>query len=235
MNRLGTILGVFAHPDDETYLCGGLMARARDAGDRVVCVTATRGELGSPDETRWPRGEPLAAVRTAELEAALAALGVTEHHWLGYPDGSCDEVPDDEAVERLRILVREVAPDTILSFGPDGATGHLDHKATCRWVTLAAAAEGVGDRVHWATNTPEWTAEFQPILRAAGAFMDDIEVPPTPVDQLSVHLLLDPDLLKRKERALRLMPSQTEPFIAFVGEDRYLFGIREEAFRPAVP
>ncbi|MGH3589327.1 MAG: PIG-L deacetylase family protein, partial [Pseudonocardia sp.] len=47
-NPLGTILGVWAHPDDETYLCGGLMARAARSGDRVVCVTATRGEQGSP-------------------------------------------------------------------------------------------------------------------------------------------------------------------------------------------
>src|SRR3990170_7980876 len=44
-NSLGTILGVWAHPDDETYLCGGLMARAGRAGDRVVGITATPGEL----------------------------------------------------------------------------------------------------------------------------------------------------------------------------------------------
>lgn len=66
-NPLGTILGVWAHPDDETYLCGGLMARAAAAGDRVVCITATRGENGSPDEDRWPSGAALAAVRTCEM------------------------------------------------------------------------------------------------------------------------------------------------------------------------
>ena len=46
---LGTVLGVWAHPDDEAYLAGGLMAAAVDAGARVVCVTATRGERGTPD------------------------------------------------------------------------------------------------------------------------------------------------------------------------------------------
>src|SRR3990170_5660884 len=60
-NSLGTILGVWAHPDDETYLCGGLMARAVRAGDRVVCITATRGGLGSPDQDRGARGAPPAA------------------------------------------------------------------------------------------------------------------------------------------------------------------------------
>ncbi|HLZ38595.1 MAG TPA: PIG-L family deacetylase, partial [Mycobacteriales bacterium] len=44
---LGTILGIWAHPDDEAYLSAGLMAIARGAGSRVVCATATRGELGS--------------------------------------------------------------------------------------------------------------------------------------------------------------------------------------------
>ena len=52
MEELGTILGVWAHPDDETYLCAGLMASAARAGSRVVCVTATRGELGTGDHDR---------------------------------------------------------------------------------------------------------------------------------------------------------------------------------------
>jgi LmbE family N-acetylglucosaminyl deacetylase len=52
---LGTIVGVWAHPDDEAYLSGGLMAAAGDAGSRVVCVTATRGERGTPDPEAWGR------------------------------------------------------------------------------------------------------------------------------------------------------------------------------------
>ena len=95
----GGVLAVFAHPDDESYLCAGLMARAVQAGDRVVCITATRGELGSPDEEQWPPGAPLAAVRTAEMEAALAVLGITEHHWLDYPDGGCADVDQEVAVD----------------------------------------------------------------------------------------------------------------------------------------
>ena len=61
-NPLGTILGVWAHPDDETWLSAVHMMRAVRAGDRVVCVTATRGELGSTDPERWPPGDSLAAV-----------------------------------------------------------------------------------------------------------------------------------------------------------------------------
>jgi len=94
---LGTILGVWAHPDDEAYLSGGLMALARDNGQRVVCVTATRGERGTPDPVAWPP-ERLAEERTRELARCLSILGVEEHHWLGYRDGGCAGADHDPAV-----------------------------------------------------------------------------------------------------------------------------------------
>ena len=92
--ELGTILGIWAHPDDEAYLSGGLMAMARDNGQRVVCVTATRGELGTPDPVAWPP-DRLAAERTREMARCLAVLGVREHHWLGYRDGECAAADPD--------------------------------------------------------------------------------------------------------------------------------------------
>ena len=64
---LGTILGVWAHPDDEGYLSAGIMAAAVDAGNRVMCVTATRGEAGSLDHGKWPP-ETLGAVREAHRD-----------------------------------------------------------------------------------------------------------------------------------------------------------------------
>ena len=81
VNDLGTILGVWSHPDDEAWLSAGIMADAVRAGRRVVCVTATRGELGTVDAVRWPL-DGLAEVRTAEMQRCLELLGVTEHHWL---------------------------------------------------------------------------------------------------------------------------------------------------------
>jgi len=64
IRELGTILSIWAHPDDEAYLCGGIMAMAAAADSRVVCVTASRGELGVTDPTRWPP-EQLASIREA--------------------------------------------------------------------------------------------------------------------------------------------------------------------------
>lgn len=230
-NPYGTIFGVWAHPDDETYLCGGLMARAAAAGDRVVCVTATRGELGSPDETRWPSGPPLAAVRTAEMEAALAVLGVTEHHWLGYPDGGCADVDQDEAVRRVAALMEEVDPDTVLTFGPDGMTGHPDHQAVCRWATAAFdEVTRPGAALGYATKTPQWLAQFREPLDRFNVFMG-AEPPCTHRDALLVDERLEGELLGTKLRAIRAMTSQVEPLINGLGEAFFRDGMVEESFR----
>lgn len=227
---LGTILSIWAHPDDETYLCGGLMARAVRAGSRVVCVTATRGEQGSPDEQRWPPGPPLAAVRTEEMERALAALGVTEHHWLDYADGHCAEVPDAEAVARLTGLLVDVRPDTVLTFGPDGMTGHPDHISVGRWTARACAEAAPQALLAYATNTPEWLERFRPGLDSAGVFMG-AKPPSTPVEELVIHGTFDGELLAAKLAAIRSQVSQVEPLIAALGEDFLRDGLTEESFR----
>jgi LmbE family N-acetylglucosaminyl deacetylase len=230
-NPLGTILGVWAHPDDETYLSAGLMARAVRAGDRVVCITATRGERGSPDEQRWPSGAPLAAVRTREMEAALAVLGVTEHHWLDYPDGGCAEVDQDEAVGRVAAVMAEVRPDTVLTFGPDGMTGHDDHKAASAWATAAVEmVAGNGTALAYATNTPDWLARFKDALDEFNVFMG-AEPPCTPVEELAIHAWLEGELLEAKLQALLAMTSQIEPLVNGLGETFLREGMVEEAFR----
>lgn len=230
-NPYGTILGVWAHPDDETYLCGGLMARAARAGGRVVCITATRGELGSPDERRWPSGPRLAAVRTAEMEAALAILGVTEHHWLDYPDGGCAEVDQQEAVRRVTAVLAEVRPDTVLTFGPDGMTGHPDHRAACRWASAAFdAAAPAGAVLGYATKTPQWLDRFREPLDRFNVFMDT-DPPSTPRPELLIGETLHGDLLETKLRAIRAMTSQVEPLIAGLGEEFFREGMVEESFR----
>jgi LmbE family N-acetylglucosaminyl deacetylase len=231
-NPLGTIFGVWAHPDDETYLSAGLMARAVRAGDRVVCITATRGELGSPDEERWPSGAPLAAVRTAEMEVALAQLGVTEHHWLDYPDGGCADVDQDEALRRVTALMDDVQPDTVLTFGPDGMTGHTDHQAVSRWATEAFARVGKpGAALGYATHTPDWVERFEPALESVGAYMDDTRTPQTPLEEMLHAVRLEGELLEQKLRAIRSMTSQVEPLVAVLGVEFLRAGMVEEAFR----
>ena len=137
-----TLMTVHAHPDDETIGTGGTMAKAVDAGHRVVLVTCTRGELGeivvkemdTPDHHRR-----LAEIRAGELEAAMAELGVTEWESLGYRDsdmmgrdGNRDprsfwQADLDEAARRLAWLIRRYRPDVVTTYNAFGGYGHPDH------------------------------------------------------------------------------------------------------------
>jgi LmbE family N-acetylglucosaminyl deacetylase len=224
--ELGTILSVWAHPDDEAYLCGGLMASAVDAGSRVVCVTATSGELGVTDPVRWPPDQ-LAEIRHAEMAACLRILGISEHHWLGFPDGGCAVVEVDDGAEAVAALLREVRPDTVLTFAADGQTGHPDHIAVHRWTAEAVRRTNIGV-LHVVANTAEWLDAHLDEFMAMGAIVGE---PPVPwVGPLSIDLTLVGDLLERKLAALAAQTSQTEALRAAVGDDYYRMVFSTERF-----
>lgn len=226
---LGTILSVWAHPDDESYCCAGLMAQAIRNGHRVVCVTATRGELGSTDPDRWPAGPELAAVRTKELSACLAEIGVTEHIWLDYPDGGCADVDPAEAIARIKEIADELQPDVALCFGPDGGTYHPDHIATSNWTT--AALEGTDTRLLYTSVTPKWQAAIEEFVDPKLVMMtDDPPLVHDPKD-LAVHAVLAGELLDMKERAMRCQESQIGPLLSLVGPEMYREMLAEESFR----
>jgi LmbE family N-acetylglucosaminyl deacetylase len=231
---LGTILGVWAHPDDEAYLAGGLMAAAVDGGSRVVCVTATRGERGAPDPETW-RPPGLAAEREAELAASLAVLGVTEYRQLGYPDGGCAGVPTGLAVGRLAALIDEIRPDTVLTFGPDGITGHSDHRAVSAWATAAVRrSEGGGyaPRLLYAAKTDAWCGRFDRLNRAFEVFPPGLP-PRLAPEEVAFEIVLDGELLDRKVTALLAQTSQVGPVVDAVGEDVFRSWVDTECFRPA--
>jgi N-acetyl-1-D-myo-inositol-2-amino-2-deoxy-alpha-D-glucopyranoside deacetylase len=159
-----TLMTVHAHPDDETIGTGGVMARAVADGHRVVLVTCTRGELGeivdaeldTPDNHRR-----LGEIRAAELEAAMAALGVTEWENLGYRDSGMMGQPGnhdprsfwradrDEAIGRLVWMVRRFRPDVITGYNSFGGYGHPDH----------VNAHKVAVGAFYRAGDPEWYPE----------------------------------------------------------------------------
>jgi LmbE family N-acetylglucosaminyl deacetylase len=217
---LGTVLGIWAHPDDEAFLSAGLMAAATEAGNRVVCVTATLGEHGTGEPERWPP-ERLAAVRAHELRASLAVVGVTEHHLLGLTDGACAAQPHDAAVWRLAGIVGAVAPDTIVTFGPDGMTGHEDHQTVSAWATEARALAAPRARLLYATTTDEFVQRWEPARDAFDVFLADGLPLRTPASALAAELRLTPAEVDRKIVALRAQASQTGGLLAAVGEERF--------------
>jgi LmbE family N-acetylglucosaminyl deacetylase len=229
MNELGSILGVFGHPDDETYLCAALMARAARDGDRVVCVTATKGEGGSWDEKRWP-SETMGEVRAQELMESLAILGVKEHYWLDYIDGTCADVPPAEGAAKVEAFMREVQPDSVITFGPDGMTDHPDHKAVCAWTTDAfRAAAKPGAKLYYAIATPEWVEEFGPRFAKFNVFAPGF--PPTVGKEDAAILYEVPkDLLDLKLQAIEKHVSQVEYMLKYFGEDFFREAHKVEMF-----
>jgi LmbE family N-acetylglucosaminyl deacetylase len=226
---LGTILSVWAHPDDESYCCAGLMAVAVRAGHRVVCVTATRGEQGSTDESRWPNGPALAEIRTRELAGSLAEIGVTEHVWLDYPDGGCAEVDPAEAVGRIRAIAEELQPDAVLTFGPDGGTYHPDHIAVSNWTT--EAVRGTGAQLLYASVTPEWNDMMATVIDPKLVMMDDREPLVHTRDELAIYVQLEGELLDMKYRAMLRQESQIGPLLNAGGPELYRKMLADEAFR----
>ena len=125
---------VVAHPDDETFGCGSLIAQASASGARVTVVCATRGEAGerTPDEATDHL--PLGDVRAQELRDAAAVLGVNEIELLSYADSGWDgplppgalcAVPIDALADDLGDRLEHFAPDVVLVL--DGGDGHRDH------------------------------------------------------------------------------------------------------------
>lgn len=137
-----TLLAVFAHPDDESFGVGGTLARYSAEGVGVHLVCATRGEAGSVADPSRFRGEDLGALRERELRAAAAALGIRTIRLLGCGDGRLDCCPPTELVGRVVAAIRETRPQVVITFGPDGISGHPDHATISRATTEAVAAAG---------------------------------------------------------------------------------------------
>jgi LmbE family N-acetylglucosaminyl deacetylase len=224
-----TLLGVWAHPDDEAYLSAGLMLEHVARGDRVVIVTATLGEHGTDDPVRWPPAR-LAAVRHGELVRSLARLGVHEYRLLGYEDGTCHTGDGTEAIARHIIDVR---PDLIVTFGPEGMTGHLDHCAVSQWTTDAWRATASDAELWYSTVTPEFHRRWDDVNQRVGFWYDHAEPPTTLHDELSHSITLSQRQLDAKVAALRAHHSQTAHLEAMIGSRAYRDWWSTESFRAA--
>jgi LmbE family N-acetylglucosaminyl deacetylase len=229
--HLGTILGVWAHPDDEAYLSAGLMAAATRAGQRVAVVTATAGELGTPDPVQWPPAR-LAKRRRREMVRSLAVVGVDEHYWLGRADGGCADVDHADAVADIGRIVEHVRPDTIVTFGPDGMTGHPDHRAVSSWTTTAWSVHRPGARLWYATVLPSFHARWGIVNDELGIFPPE-GAPCTPDEDAVAVVTCDGWVLDAKVAALHAHASQTGPLIDRLGMDTFRRWWAVEAFADA--
>ncbi|MGH7158279.1 MAG: PIG-L deacetylase family protein [Candidatus Saccharimonadales bacterium] len=236
VKRLGAVLAVWAHPDDETFVAGGLLAAAVQNGQRVVCVTATRGEKGqTPDESRWPSAR-IGDIRAKELAAALQLLGITEHHWLGYRDGHCATADHAAAAEKIAKLINTVRPKSIVTFGSDGLTGHPDHQTVSKWVDTAVRRTAPQPAVFHAVYEPKQYEQFLvPLDKQINLFFSIDKPPLEAAEDCAIALELPAPLLRQKLRALAAMPSQMERVLRAVPQADQEGAFGQECFVRATP
>jgi LmbE family N-acetylglucosaminyl deacetylase len=135
------LLGVLAHPDDESMGMGGILAKYSAEGVETHLVTATRGEhgwFGAPEDNPGP--EKLGRIREAELCAAAKVLGVRDVAFLDYVDGHLDEADPQEVIAKIAQHIRRVRPQVVFTFDQNGAYGHPDHIAISQLTTAAVVA-----------------------------------------------------------------------------------------------
>ncbi|KAB1147656.1 N-acetyl-1-D-myo-inositol-2-amino-2-deoxy-alpha-D-glucopyranoside deacetylase [Streptomyces luteolifulvus] len=174
------LLLVHAHPDDESINNGATMARYAAEGARVTLVTCTLGERGEviPPRLAHLTGAALGAHRLGELRAAMGELGVEDFRLLGgagrYGDSGMMGLADnddpgcfwqadpDDAARLLAEVIREVRPQVLVTYDPDGGYGHPDHiqahRVAMRAVELAAADGWEIPKVYW-NRVPRSVAE----------------------------------------------------------------------------
>jgi N-acetyl-1-D-myo-inositol-2-amino-2-deoxy-alpha-D-glucopyranoside deacetylase len=171
------LLLVHAHPDDETIGTGATMAKYAAEGAHVTLITCTLGEEGEilvPDleHLAASRDDGLGTYRIGELTAAMAALGVSDHRWLGgegrWRDSGMMGEPTndnpncfwqadlDEAVGELVKVIREVRPQVLVSYDSNGGYGHPDHIQAHR--VAIGGFEAAGDATRYPDAGEPWAA-----------------------------------------------------------------------------
>jgi len=205
------LLAVLAHPDDESLGLGGMLARYAAEGVATHLLTATRGDRGRFKGVREGEGDghpgaaALAEIRTRELEAAAAALGIRTVEILGYGDGQLDKSDPREVIGRIAGHIRRVRPQVVVTFGPDGAYGHPDHIAISQFATAACLAAagpeavpaGGGDPPHAvsklyyiAWNESAWAA-YQEAFKTLVSVVDGVERRAQPWPDWKITTVLD--------------------------------------------
>jgi len=154
MNRTRTLLCCFAHPDDETFLAAGSLARYAREGVRLAIVTATRGQSGRTGDPSVCSREELGETRERELRAAARIIGIDDVSVLGYQDRQLAAAAVTEVRRELVRAIRRLRPQIVLTFDPQGGNGHPDHVAISGFASDAVVA--ASDPRWFPQDGPAW-------------------------------------------------------------------------------
>jgi bacillithiol biosynthesis deacetylase BshB2 len=145
------LLAVFAHPDDESFICGGTLAKYAGEGVEITLVSATRGEMGRRmGNPPYLNRETMAAARELELRQACVSLGIRDLRFFDIRDKTVEFIDADSLTTRIADLIREVDPDVVLTFH-ETLGGHPDHCAIGRATIAACRRVGQNKALYFIT------------------------------------------------------------------------------------
>lgn len=229
------LMAVHAHPDDEVFSTGGILARSARAGDRVVVVYCTNGEAGEmhdedlvPEEALPRLGE----IRIEEARRACALLGVTDVFFLGYRDSGMKDTEDnlhpeafanaelDEAAQRLSTIIRSTRPQVIVAYDENGGYGHPDHIMAHRIAVEAfQRLRGEPDapqKLYYSARSREGFRRYVNAISEHGLTVpwlsDDFNIDEygSPDEEITAHIDVEP-YVGLKKRALAIHRTQIRP------------------------
>lgn len=190
-----SMLIVLAHPDDESFAIGGTLAKYAAQGVHITLVCATKGERGIPEltprETSW--------VRQRELLTAADVLGLSDVRFLGWKDGELAQADNEVVINQIITILQELQPKVVITFGPDGISGHPDHIAIHQLTTEAFSRAGIKGYLYY-------IAHSEATLQGCG-----IPPPEESVGGPTVGIDVG-DYLVTKVKAMQCHASQKPPF-----------------------
>jgi LmbE family N-acetylglucosaminyl deacetylase len=240
------LTAVFAHPDDDTYGVAGVLATEGPERIDYALIVATSGEAGLISDPSLAGRDDLAQVREGEERAALSLLGFADApiHFLRYPDGALKDAPRDELVRTIAQILRELRPQIVVTFGPEGVTKHDDHVTVSQAATEAfhmARAEGREDgafrRLYYNAIPQSVIDGYWQALRARGIDIGDPEGPfmPRGVPDETISVRVDArSEVKRKIDAIRAHRTQ-QVELEYLPQDLQPDILGEECFVQAWP
>jgi LmbE family N-acetylglucosaminyl deacetylase len=244
-----TLLAVFPHPDDEAFSVGGTLARYAAEGCAVHLLSATRGEAGEIRDPSLARKANLPHVREQELRCACQAYGIHPPRFLDYVDGQLTIVHQGQAVGKLVRIIRELNPQVMITFGPEGVYGHYDHIAVHRWATIAfdlaadpdcfpdqpgsACTPHQVSKLYYSIVPEEMVAWMSQGGRPASVTMDDVPFPMVGYRREQITAVIDiGDYLETKMRGLACHATQFDARSAVEQAQQFLSSplMRQETF-----
>ena len=216
MTSQPTVVVLHAHPDDEAIFTGITVRRLVDVGVRVVLVTATGGEQGTPRIRLLP-GESIRSRRVGELRRACELLGVARLELLGYHDSGAHSgpyqrralgaAPVEQVAGRVREIVEEVQAQALIHYDPRGIYGHVDHVQVHRAGALVVDQLGITGYEATVDAAALRLGPRHVLQGAAGQALDA----GVPADRIDLTVEAGPGELLAKMAAMSVHGSQIGP------------------------